>query len=221
MNVYNLLTDAGWPIIPLILCSIVAMTVLFERMFYLRKKIIFPNRKLEEYLTDCASHLPDKTTLTEKWLSTTVLGKSLLNLVIHCVTHAPFDRQSLRFQLEQSIRDTNTFLEKYLTLLATIASVSPLLGLLGTVVGMIEIFAASTPGTTQPAQLAHGISVALYNTAYGLGVAIFALLAWRYFRTKADKFQMDCELACNRLYSELLKYAVPSMPEDHALTHLP
>jgi biopolymer transport protein ExbB len=84
-------------------------------------------------------------------------------------------------------------LERYLSALATIASAAPLLGLLGTVIGMIEIFGSQAPtagatamGGGNPAQLAHGISVALYNTAFGLIVAIPALIFWRYFRGRVD-----------------------------------
>jgi biopolymer transport protein ExbB len=98
-------------------------------------------------------------------------------------------------------------LERYLTALATIASAAPLLGLLGTVIGMIEIFGSQAPagGTTggNPAQLAHGISVALYNTAFGLIVAIPALIFWRYFRARVDAYLLTLELASERFMRHL------------------
>ena len=88
-------------------------------------------------------------------------------------------------------------LERYLSALATIASAAPLLGLLGTVIGMIEIFGSQSPagGATgsSPAQLAHGISVALYNTALGLVVAIPTLIFWRYFRGVVDNYVVELE----------------------------
>jgi biopolymer transport protein ExbB len=86
-------------------------------------------------------------------------------------------------------------LERYLPALATIASAAPLLGLLGTVVGMIEIFGAHTAANNQPTLLAHGISVALYNTAFGLIVAIPSLMFWRYFRAVVDRHVLDMEVA--------------------------
>ena len=98
-------------------------------------------------------------------------------------------------------------LERYLVALATIASAAPLLGLLGTVVGMIEIFGAQAPsgGATggNPAQLAHGISVALYNTAFGLIVAIPSLIFWRYFRARVDGYLLTLELSSERFVRHL------------------
>ena len=84
-------------------------------------------------------------------------------------------------------------LERYLTTLGTIASIAPLLGLLGTLVGMIDIFGSQTPGTGNPQQLAYGISVALYNTAFGLLIAIPALIFWRHFRALVDGYVVDME----------------------------
>jgi biopolymer transport protein ExbB len=98
-------------------------------------------------------------------------------------------------------------MERYLSALATIASTAPLMGLFGTVIGMIEIFGAQAPtgGTSgsNPAQLAHGISVALYNTAFGLMVAIPSLIFWRYFRAKVDAYLLTLELASERLLRHL------------------
>jgi biopolymer transport protein ExbB len=100
-------------------------------------------------------------------------------------------------------------LERYLSALATIASAAPLMGLFGTVVGMIEIFGAQIPsgGATggNPAQLAHGISVALYNTAFGLIVAIPSLIFWRYFRARVDGYLLNLELASERLVRQLVQ----------------
>ena len=98
-------------------------------------------------------------------------------------------------------------LERYLSALATIASAAPLMGLFGTVVGMIEIFGSQSPGSGatggNPAQLAHGISVALYNTAFGLIIAIPSLIFWRYFRARVDAYLLTLELASERLARHL------------------
>ena len=101
-------------------------------------------------------------------------------------------------------------LERYLNTLGTIASAAPLLGLMGTVIGMIEIFGSQAPtGGNNPAMLAHGISVALYNTAFGLMIAIPALMFYRYFRGLVDAYTLDMEQACDRLVPHLLRFASP------------
>ena len=113
----------------------------------------------------------------------------------------------LRASMENAGRAVAHRLERYLPALATIASAAPLLGLLGTVIGMIEIFGSQTPtgGAPggNPAQLAHGISVALYNTAFGLIVAIPSLIFWRYFRARVDGFLLTLELSAERFVRHL------------------
>jgi biopolymer transport protein ExbB len=97
-------------------------------------------------------------------------------------------------------------LDRYLGALATIATIAPLLGLFGTVVGMIEIFGsqgASSGGVANPQQLAHGISIALYNTAFGLLIAIPALAGWRIMRALADQRQRECEECTRQLFKKL------------------
>ena len=114
----------------------------------------------------------------------------------------------LRAAMEGAGRAAVHRLERYLSALATIASAAPLLGLLGTVIGMIEIFGSQggTGGVSgNPAQLAHGISVALYNTAFGLMVAIPALIFWRYFRGRVDAYLLALELASEQFVRHLLQ----------------
>jgi biopolymer transport protein ExbB len=113
----------------------------------------------------------------------------------------------LRASMEHTGREVAHRLERYLSALATIASAAPLLGLLGTVIGMIEIFGSQSPtgGAPggNPAQLAHGISVALYNTAFGLVVAIPSLIFWRYFRVRVDEYLLTLELSAERFARHL------------------
>lgn len=111
--------------------------------------------------------------------------------------------EDIRAHMEMAGRLAGRQLERYLTALGTIASAAPLLGLLGTVIGMIEIFAAQTAGTSQPAQLAYGISIALYNTAFGLIVAIPALMFWRYFRSLVDNMLLSMEVASEQFARHL------------------
>jgi biopolymer transport protein ExbB len=109
--------------------------------------------------------------------------------------------------MEQTGRAVAHRLERYLSTLATIASAAPLLGLLGTVIGMIEIFGSQSGAGGgaggNPAQLAHGISVALYNTAFGLIVAIPSLIFWRYFRVRVDEYLLTLELSAERFARHL------------------
>jgi biopolymer transport protein ExbB len=100
-------------------------------------------------------------------------------------------------------------LERYLNTLGTIASSAPLLGLLGTVIGLIEIFGSQTPTGNNPAMLAHGISIALYNTAFALMIAIPSLMFYRYFRGLVDAYTLDLEQAAHRMVPHLMRFAVP------------
>jgi biopolymer transport protein ExbB len=104
-------------------------------------------------------------------------------------------------------------LERYLNTLGTIAAAAPLMGLFGTVVGMIEIFGSQSPtGGSNPQLLAHGISVALYNTAFGLMIAIPSLMLYRYFRGRVDEYQLTMELAAERMVPHLMRFVVRSNP---------
>jgi len=111
--------------------------------------------------------------------------------------------QDVRESMEMEGRMAAQGLERYLNALATLASAAPLLGLLGTVIGMIELFGLQSPGQQQPVELAHGISVALYNTALGLLVAIPCLLAWRFFKAKVDRMVLQMEWASERFARHL------------------
>jgi len=109
-------------------------------------------------------------------------------------------REVMKESIEEAGRAVSHDLDRYLTTLGTIASMSPLLGLFGTVVGMIEIFGSNSPtGDSNPAQLAHGISVALYNTAFGILVAIPSMIFYRYFRAKVDSMVVEMELQALKL----------------------
>jgi biopolymer transport protein ExbB len=111
--------------------------------------------------------------------------------------------QDVRESMEMEGRMAAQGLERYLTALATLASAAPLLGLLGTVIGMIELFGLQSPGQQQPVDLAHGISVALYNPALGLLVAIPCLMAWRFFKATVDRMVLQMEWASERFARHL------------------
>ena len=123
----------------------------------------------------------------------------------------------LRANMESTGRAVAHRLERYLSALATIASAAPLLGLLGTVIGMIEIFGSQTPtsgGATAATRRnwRNGISVALYNTAFGLIVAIPALIFWRYFRARVDEYLLTLELAAERFAATSTTCAAHELP---------
>ena len=109
--------------------------------------------------------------------------------------------------MRESIEETGSLvahdLERYLTTLGTIASISPLMGLFGTVVGMIEIFGSQTAAGSNPLQLAHGISVALYNTGFGLVIAIPGMIFWRHFRALVNSFVLEMQQQAVRLVEVL------------------
>ena len=133
------------------------------------------------------------------------------------VMAAVLSEDDLRANLEGTGRLVAARLQKYLGALATIASAAPLLGLLGTVIGMIEIFGSQAgdglgvvPGGGNPGQLAHGISIALYNTAFGLLIAIPALAGWRILRAVADQRQRECEECTRQLFKKLYPQSASS-----------
>jgi len=115
--------------------------------------------------------------------------------------------------MKEAIEDTGRSvaheLERFLNSLGTIASLGPLLGLLGTVIGMIEIFGSQAPQGSNPVVLAHGISIALYNTAFGLMIAIPSLMFYRYFRRRVEGYALDLEQAAERMVPHLMRFAVP------------
>jgi biopolymer transport protein ExbB len=201
----SIIQAAGWPIWPLIACSIIALALVFERFYSLRTSKIAPVNLIEEALTVARTAVPGPEVVKQLEQSSelgTVLASGLRALNIN----PRASEADVRASMEEAGRVVGHRLEKYLSALATIASAAPLLGLLGTVIGMIEIFGSqgSTTGGANPAQLAQGISIALYNTAFGLIVAIPALIFWRYFRARVDAYLLTLELASERLLRHLV-----------------
>jgi biopolymer transport protein ExbB len=199
----SIIQAAGWPIWPLIACSIIALALVFERFYSLRVSKIAPVNLIEEAITVSRNAVPGPDVVKQLEQSSelgTVLASGLRALNVN----PRASEADVRASMEEAGRVVGHRLEKYLSALATIASAAPLLGLLGTVIGMIEIFGSqgSTNGAN-PAQLAQGISIALYNTAFGLIVAIPALIFWRYFRARVDAYLLTLELASERLLRHL------------------
>ena len=202
---FSIIQAAGWPIWPLIACSVLALALVIERFISLKTAKIAPPKLLDEVLAVTRHQVPSPEVVS-KLERNSVLGEVLASGLHALHTNPRCSEEELRASMESAGRLAAHRLERYLSALATIASAAPLMGLFGTVVGMIEIFGSQTPsGATggNPAQLAHGISVALYNTAFGLIVAIPSLVFWRYFRARVDAYLLTLELAADRLARHL------------------
>ena len=204
----SIIQAAGWPIWPLILCSIVGLALVIERLTSLRSQRILPPMLLDEVLVISRTTLP-ALDVVAKLADNSVLGQ-VLAAGLRAVNLDPrITESALRQAFESAGRTAAHRLERYLNTLGTIATAAPLLGLLGTVVGMIEIFGSQAPsGANNPAALAHGISVALYNTAFGLIIAIPALMFHRYLRGLVDQHLLGLELAAERMVPHLMRFAL-------------
>lgn len=207
----SILQAAGWPIIPLLISSVVALALIAERMLSLRQARVAPPRLLDEVLGVTKGSLPNADTIN-KLADNSVLGRVLAEGLRAVAAEPRMAEVKLRQTFEAAGRDAVHLLERYLNALGTIASAAPMMGLLGTVIGMIEIFGATGGGTgggTNPTQLAHGISIALYNTAFGLIVAIPALMFYRHFRAKVEAYTLTLEQAAERMVPHLLRLPAP------------
>jgi biopolymer transport protein ExbB len=196
---------AGWPIWPLILCSVAAMALVIERFMALRTSRVAPGYLLAEVIAVTRNGLPAPDViakLSENSLMGSVFAAGLKLLAVD----PRANEASLRLTFELAGRNAAHKLERYLNTLGTIAAAAPLLGLFGTVVGLIEIFGSQgATGSTNPADLAHGISVALYNTALGLLVAIPSLMFYRYFRGRVDDYLHTMEQSADTLLNQLVR----------------
>ncbi|HMC14355.1 MAG TPA: MotA/TolQ/ExbB proton channel family protein [Albitalea sp.] len=206
---FSIIQAAGWPIWPLLLCSVVAMAVVIERVASLRPQRVAPPTLLDEVISVTRASLP-AADVVNKLHANSVLGVVLATGLRAVIAEPRITEDALRDVFEAAGRAAVHRLERYLNTLGTIASAAPLLGLLGTVIGMIEIFGSQAPtGGNNPALLAHGISVALYNTAFGLIIAIPSLMFYRYFRGLVDAYTLDLEQAAHRIVPHLMRFAVP------------
>ena len=203
VSLFSIIVAAGWPVWPLLLCSVLALALSLERLYQLRQSRVRPEALLENTLAGLERKWPGKDDI-EQMANQSGLG-AVLASGLRCLSEQPrCEEETLRWQMESTGRAVAHQLERFLPALATLASVAPLLGLLGTVVGMIDIFAAQTPGQGQPAQLAQGISIALYNTALGLIIAIPTLIVWRLCRSQVDQHVLQLELASEHFVRDLL-----------------
>lgn len=191
---FAIIQAAGWPIYPLLLASIIAVALIIERGVSLRESKIVPPTLLDQVIS-VHTRQGVSADIIDKLAKDSPLGEVLAA----GLRNEKSPRHVMKEAIEEAGRSVAHNLERFLTTLGTIATAAPLLGLFGTVVGMIEIFGSQSPGGTNPQQLAHGISIALYNTAFGIAISIPSLIFYRHFKNKVDGFVVLMEQAASKL----------------------
>lgn len=195
---FSIILAAGWPIWPLLLASIIAVALIIERMVALRRVKVLPAGLLQRVVAEYR-----KNGVNDAMLANLEAQSPLGRVLAAGLRNVGSSREVMRDAIEETGGVVAHELERYLTTLGTIASISPLMGLFGTVVGMIEIFGSQSPTGTNPMQLAHGISVALYNTGFGLVIAIPGMIFWRHFRALVNGFVIEMQQQALRLVEVL------------------
>ncbi len=179
---------AGWPIWPLLLASVISVALIIERLVALRRSKVVPAGLLQRAVGEFKRGANNDKLLEE------LERHSPLGRVLSAgLRNVGSSREIMKESIEEAGRGVAHELDRFLTTLGTIATIAPLMGLFGTIVGMIEIFGASTAAGNNPQALAHGISIALYNTGFGLIIAIPAMIFYRHFRAQVDGFLVDME----------------------------
>jgi biopolymer transport protein ExbB len=186
--VFSIIQAAGWPIWFLLVASVIAVALIIERTAALRPSKVVPDGLLQTVATELK-----RGTMGEEAFRRLETHSPLGRVFAAGLRNAKGSREIMKESIEEAGRGVAHDLERFLTSLGTIASISPLMGLFGTVVGMIEIFGSATGAGNNPQALAHGISVALYNTGFGLLIAIPAMIFYRHFRARVDGFIVEME----------------------------
>lgn len=201
---WEIVTAGGWLMIPIVACSIVALAIVGERFFTLRQKKILPPNLVAEVW-----RMANNRQLNEEAIREIQQASPLGRVLAAGLASSDQDREIMKESVEEIGGHVAHEMTRYLNALGTIAAVTPLLGLLGTVVGMISVFTnITTVGVGNPAQLAGGISQALITTAGGLMVAIPALMFHRHFRAKVDTLVVGMEKESLKLVDALHKRQV-------------
>ena len=196
-----IILSGGIIIWPIILLSIISLAIVLEKLWNLARDIIIPRNLTENLIS-----LDSEDSLSEKKIKKMSNDSVLGNIFAHLIKEKNKDKASLRLKAEEVGRFEVNRLEQYLSLLGTIATVSPILGLLGTVMGMINIFSnllESNLGSVSP--LAGGIAEALVTTAAGLFVAIPTLIFYRHFSRTIENYSLELEEESNKLIDYLSK----------------
>ena len=195
---HSIVIQAGWPIWLLILISIAGLAIVIERSLSLQPRRIAPPELTNQVLQMLRAHA-DQPEAIEKLRKSSALGQVLAEIL----SRRDLPANELRLAAEDAGRDVAFQLERYLPALATVATIAPLLGLFGTVIGMIEIFAAYRPDGSDPTELARGISIALYNTGFGILIAIPAVIAHRHFKSCVQALLVQMEQSARKVATSL------------------
>lgn len=190
----SLIEAAGWPVWPIIFASIIAVGIIGERMWSLRRGVVVPRDLLPRVLNEYK-----RSGVTQEMIKKLQQHSPLGRIFAAGLQNETSTREIMKESIEEAGRVVTHDLDRNLTTLGTIAALSPLMGLFGTLVGMIEIFGSNSPTGSNPAQLAYGISVALYNAAFGILVAIPSMIFYRHFRAKVDALTIEMELQALKL----------------------
>lgn len=186
---FEMIEAGGWLMLPIMLCSVLALAIIGERFWSLQQKRIAPSHLVAQVWQWYKSN-----SLDESHIQGLAKNSPLGRILAAGLVNRQHPREIMKESIEETGRQVVLELERYLNTLGTIASITPLLGLLGTVIGMIKVFAAiTTQGVGNPSVLAGGISEALITTAAGLSVAIPSLIFYRYFRGKVDELVLKME----------------------------
>lgn len=191
---FSIIQAAGWPIWFLLLASVISVALIIERFTALRRVNILPPGLLQRVVAEFRQN-----GMNEESIRRLETHSPLGRVFAAGMRNVKNSREIMRESIEEAGRGVAHELERFLTTLGTIASISPLMGLFGTIVGMIEIFGSSTAAGNNPQALAHGISVALYNTGFGLIIAIPSMIFYRHFRALVDSFVTEMELQAVKL----------------------
>lgn len=192
---YELLSAGGLIMIPILICSVIALAIVLERAWALRRTRVAPQTIVNELLTRLK-----KKELNGRKLKELREASPLGRILSSGLLNAKYGREIMKESIEEEATQVIHELERFLTSLGTIAAIAPLLGLLGTVVGMIDVFAEiQVAGNANNQALAGGISKALITTATGLTIAIPALVCHRYFQRHVDALVVDMEQQALRL----------------------
>lgn len=194
VRVYSIIQAAGWPIWPLILCSVIALAIIGERLWSLRQNVVLPKNLLVHTVQTYRQN-----GVTPQMLAQLAASSPLGQIIAAGLRNEKRSAEVMKEAIEEAGHVVAIDLERFLTSLGTIAAIAPLLGLFGTVIGMIEIFGSQGPQGSNPLALAQGISIALYNTAFGLVVAVPSMVFYRYFRTRVDTLLVDMQMQAVKL----------------------
>jgi len=198
--VWEIIQAAGWPIWPLILTSIIGVAIILERFWSLRKSQIIPDGLMVEIKT-----MIKQNNLDNNKVNILKNSSPLGDILAVAIAKRKYSVEEIKSALDERAGFIVHNLERYLGVLVTIATVAPLLGLFGTIIGMVELFSSFTSSGHDVAVFARGISIALYNTAGGIVVAVPAMIAYRFFRSKIDNYLNEMEHYAIQIV-EILKY---------------